>query len=103
MAISVRAKRGKKGKKASLYKSKKPAGRPKVPCIEGCTVIDGWNKDKHVYQMFGAPQERCVKCGKENPMITRWRARIIENGYEGHPYVENGYWSEVEYKKYMKR
>ena len=79
-------------------------GRPKIPLEEGCTVEDGWSGSKHCYTMFGKPQEKCVKCGREHARITEWRKAMIKGkGWTDHPYVESGYWSNAEYKKYMKR
>lgn len=91
--IKTISRSGKKGK----------AGRPKIKLEDGCKIHDGWTKNKHCYSMFGKPQERCVKCGEENPMVTRWRKSIIKGEYEDHPYVKAGYWSLAEYKKEMKR
>ena len=91
------------GGSSSSYK--KPAGRPKIKPEDGCTVVDGWNGDKHVYTMFGAPKECCVKCGKEHARITEWRNGILDGSIknEGHPYVVSGFWSLAEYKVFMKR
>jgi hypothetical protein len=94
-------------KKSSGFagKTRKLAGRPKIPNEDGCTVEDGWSGDKHCYKMFGKPQETCVKCGKEHELITRWRKNIAEGNSDSwmHPFVEKGYWSFAEYKKAMKR
>lgn len=98
-------KSGLKSGSLSGLKSGKPKGSPRPEPKDGCPVHDGWSKNRHVYTMFGKPMECCVKCGKENPMITEWRAGIasglIEN--KGHPYVVAGYWSLDEYKKAMKK
>ena len=97
----------KKGGRARGKSSKyvKPPGRPKIKTEPGCTVYDEWNKDKHVYTMFGAPKESCVKCGCEHRMITEWRLNMLKNPDQnvGHPYVLAGFWSLAEYKKFMKR
>jgi len=110
LSVSFKSRKSRKnvnqaGKGKSLYKSdyKKPAGRPKIPLEDGCTVKDGWTGLKHCYTMFGAPKESCVKCGKEHASITKWRQDITKGDYENHPYVKAGYWSLGEYKKAMSR
>lgn len=78
--------------------------RPLPKQEAGCTVHDEFNKDRHVYTMYGKPYECCIKCGMENRMVTEWRQNVAINGESlGHPYVVSGIWSLNEYKNAMKR
>lgn len=78
--------------------------RPLPKQLDGCLVRDEFNKDRHVYTMYGFPYECCIKCGQENPMITAWRKNVADGKPNaGHPYVVSGIWSLNEYKKAMKK
>jgi hypothetical protein len=52
------------------------------------------NKKSHkcVFDIFGKPRERCIKCGAENPVVTVWRQLVVqalENNLPtpSHPYL----------------
>ena len=76
--------------------------RPKraLPPADG----DCPNGGQHMYQMYGAPNEMCVKCGKQHSMIKEWRVNLLkDSSVWDHPYVLAGIWSPMEYKRYMKK
>ena len=95
--------RGGGRKSGGLKKYKKPAGRPKIKQLDGCTVFDEWSKNRHVYTQGNKILETCKKCGKEHPDVKAWRKRIAEGEYESHPFVKAGVWSFREYQNAMKR
>lgn len=84
------------GKKNGGAQGKRP--KRALPVSDGDCPKGG----KHMYQMYGAPYEVCVKCGKQHDSIIDWRnAVIVDSRVWDHPYTLAGIWSPMEYKRYM--
>lgn len=84
------------GKKNGGAQGKRP--KRALPVSDGDCPKGG----QHMYQMYGAPYEVCVKCGKQHDSIIAWRKEVVKDSRVwDHPYILAGIWSPLEYKRYM--
>jgi len=64
---------------------------------------------KHVYQLYGKWNERCIKCNLQNPEITKYNQQLVRAMESNdpvlniiHPYVKDGRWGKTQHLRYMR-